>query len=71
MRLKRKKPNIIFIVIDALRPRNLGCYGYAKSISQWIINTESNGKKSDAQRKKQSAETAAENLVQSRLVQNS
>jgi len=36
MRLKKKKPNIIFIVIDALRPRNLGCYGYAKPISQNI-----------------------------------
>lgn len=25
--------NIVFIVVDALRTRNLGCYGYSKSIS--------------------------------------
>jgi len=33
MRLKTRRPNIIFIVIDALRPKNLGCYGYAKPTS--------------------------------------
>ena len=27
------KPNIIFILLDALRPSNLGCYGYGKNIS--------------------------------------
>ena len=37
-----RKPNIIFIVIDALRPKNLGCYGYQKNISPNIdeISTE-------------------------------
>lgn len=29
----RKKPNIIFIIVDALRTRNLGCYGYHKKTS--------------------------------------
>ncbi len=33
MRLKTRRPNIIFIVIDALRPKNLGCYGYVKPTS--------------------------------------
>lgn len=27
---KKEKPNIIFITIDALRPRNMGCYGYKR-----------------------------------------
>ena len=27
------KPNIIFIIIDALRIGNLGCYGYSKFTS--------------------------------------
>jgi len=33
MKTKSKKPNIIFISIDALRPRNLGCYGYEQNTS--------------------------------------
>jgi arylsulfatase A-like enzyme len=28
-----KKPNIIFLTIDALRPKNLGCYGYKRDTS--------------------------------------
>lgn len=43
MRLKKKKPNIIFIVIDALRPGNLGCYGYTKPISQNIDKLSEEG----------------------------
>jgi arylsulfatase A-like enzyme len=31
-----KGPNILFIIIDALRPRNLGCYGYSKPTSPSI-----------------------------------
>lgn len=29
----KEKPNILFIVIDALRAKNLGCYGYSKPTS--------------------------------------
>ncbi len=43
MRLKMRKPNIIFIVIDALRPRNLGCYGYAKPTSPNIDKLSEEG----------------------------
>ena len=31
--MKNKKPNIIFLSIDALRARNLGCYGYQRNTS--------------------------------------
>ncbi len=31
--MKNKKPNIIFITIDSLRPKNLGCYGYKRNTS--------------------------------------
>lgn len=31
-----KLPNVIFIVIDALRANNLGCYGYNKNTSPFI-----------------------------------
>ena len=31
--MKNKKPNIIFITIDGLRARNLGCYGYKRDTS--------------------------------------
>lgn len=43
MRLKMRKPNIIFIVIDALRPRNLGCYGYARPTSPNIDKLSEEG----------------------------
>ncbi|MFH1607954.1 MAG: sulfatase [archaeon] len=33
MQKKNNKPNIIFITIDALRARNLGCYGYHRNTS--------------------------------------
>lgn len=29
----KREPNILFIVSDALRARNLGCYGYARNVS--------------------------------------
>ena len=32
-----KKPNIIWIVIDALRADHLGCYGYKRPASQFIF----------------------------------
>lgn len=38
-----KSPNILFIVIDALRARNLGCYGYPISISPNIDNLAEGG----------------------------
>ncbi len=44
MRPKTKgKPNIIFIVVDALRPKNLGCYGYRKNISPTIDEISKKG----------------------------
>jgi len=33
MKTKEKRPNIIFITIDGLRARNLGCYGYKRNTS--------------------------------------
>ncbi len=30
---QRKLPNVIFVVIDALRPDHLGCYGYSRDTS--------------------------------------
>jgi len=38
-----RKPNILFIVIDALRPKNLGCYGYQKNISPNIDEISAKG----------------------------
>jgi arylsulfatase len=38
-----KRPNILFIVVDALRARNLGCYGYSKSTSPNIDNLAREG----------------------------
>lgn len=39
----RGKPNIIFIIVDALRPKNLGCYGYQKNISPNIDEISQKG----------------------------
>ena len=39
----RKRPNVIFIVMDALRAKNLGCYGYNKETSQNIDNLAKRG----------------------------
>src|SRR3989339_354290 len=38
-----KKPNIIFIMIDALRARNLGCYGYDRNTSPNIDTLSKQG----------------------------
>ena len=38
-----KKPNIIFFVMDALRARNLGCYGYERNTSPNIDSLAKNG----------------------------
>jgi len=44
MRMKTGgKPNIIFVVVDALRPKNLGCYGYGKNISPNIDGISKQG----------------------------
>jgi arylsulfatase A-like enzyme len=40
---KKKFPNIILIVIDALRARNLGCYGGGRNASPHIDNLARNG----------------------------
>ncbi|MFC1522822.1 sulfatase [Elusimicrobiota bacterium] len=37
------RPNVIMIVIDALRARNLGCYGGEPGISPWIDNIARQG----------------------------
>lgn len=43
-RLKmEKQPNILFIIVDALRARNLGCYGYAKQTSPHIDSLAEEG----------------------------
>lgn len=39
----KEEPNILFIVIDALRARNLGCYGYSKPTSPNIDNLAKEG----------------------------
>lgn len=39
----RAKPNILIIVIDSLRARTLGCYGYPKAISPNIDSLAENG----------------------------
>jgi arylsulfatase A-like enzyme len=41
--MKIKKPNIIFLSIDALRPRNLGCYGYSRNTSPNIDSYAKDG----------------------------
>ncbi len=41
--LKNKGPNIVFIVIDACRPDNLGCYGYSKNTSPNIDKIAGDG----------------------------
>ena len=38
-----KKPNILFILVDALRARNLGCYGYQKKTSPNIDRLSNQG----------------------------
>lgn len=40
---KLKRPNIIFMVIDTLRARNLGCYGYSRNTSPNIDAIAKNG----------------------------
>jgi hypothetical protein len=47
------KPNIIFIVVDALRWKNLDCYGYPKNISPNIDEISKKGKNSEAETGKQ------------------
>ena len=41
--MKTKKPNIIFITLDALRPKNLGCYGYSRDTSPNIDSLAKEG----------------------------
>lgn len=38
-----KKPNVIFIVMDGLRPKNLGCYGYLRNTSPNIDSLAKKG----------------------------
>ncbi len=38
-----KDPNILFIVVDALRAKNLGCYGYSQPISPNIDDLSKEG----------------------------
>jgi len=38
-----KKPNILFIILDALRADNLGCYGYSRNTSPNIDNLSKRG----------------------------
>jgi len=38
-----ESPNIIFIILDALRPNNLGCYGYKRKTSPNIDNLSKQG----------------------------
>jgi len=40
---RAKKPNILFIIIDALRARNLGCYAYSKPTSPYIDSLAKEG----------------------------
>jgi len=40
---EQTKPNIIFIVMDALRAKNLGCYGYSRKTSPNIDFLSKNG----------------------------
>ena len=41
--MENKKPNIIFLSVDGLRPRNLGCYGYKRDTSPNIDSYASQG----------------------------
>ena len=41
--MENKKPNIIFLSIDGLRPKNLGCYGYERNTSPNIDSYASQG----------------------------
>ena len=43
MQNKNKKPNIIFITLDGLRPKNLGCYGYKRNTSSNIDSLAKQG----------------------------
>jgi len=40
---KPSRPNIILIVVDALRPDHLGCYGYARPTSPYIDSLAARG----------------------------
>ena len=40
---KEDSPNIIFILVDALRPKNLSCYGYKRKTSPNIDNLAKEG----------------------------
>ena len=40
--MKNKKPNIIFLVVDALRAENMGCYGYKRNTTPNIDKLASN-----------------------------
>ena len=40
---RMENPNIIFILMDALRPDNLGCYGYGRKTSPNIDNLAKQG----------------------------
>jgi len=39
----KKKPNILFILVDTLRAKNLGCYGYSKPTSPHIDKLADDG----------------------------
>jgi arylsulfatase A-like enzyme len=41
--MNKKRPNIIFIVMDALRARNLSCYGYTRQTSPNIDSLSKEG----------------------------
>jgi arylsulfatase A-like enzyme len=43
MKNESEKPNIIFITIDGLRSRNLGCYGYSRNTSPNIDSLAKQG----------------------------
>ena len=43
MEVKKTKPNIIFIMADALRAGNLGCYGYYRDTSPIIDSLSKQG----------------------------
>ncbi|MCX6749586.1 MAG: sulfatase [Candidatus Pacearchaeota archaeon] len=43
MKKTKDSPNVIFILIDALRPKNLGCYGYKRETSPNIDFLAKNG----------------------------
>ena len=43
MQNQNKKPNIIFITVDGLRARNLGCYGYKRNTSPNIDSYANQG----------------------------